>query len=183
MPWHARLGYLVAALLAFRLVWGFVGGHWSRFSTFTVHPSKVVAYLRGGHANGAGHSPIGSLSVLAMLTLLALQVGSGLFSEDSADFAGPLNRFVSTGAAKSFTLYHKDFGRWLVLALVGLHVAAIVFYKWRRHIGLTAAMVHGDKHVDPSFAQSRDDGKSRLTAALIFAIAAAAVTGLVIAAG
>jgi cytochrome b len=38
MVWHFRLGYAVLALLLFRLVWGLVGGRWSRFGAFLFGP-------------------------------------------------------------------------------------------------------------------------------------------------
>ena len=47
MSWHARIGYAVLTLLLFRLLWGVVGGHWSRFSSFVYSPRSMVAYLRG----------------------------------------------------------------------------------------------------------------------------------------
>ena len=46
MTWHGRLGYTVLSLLLFRIVWGFIGGHWSRFGSFAYGPSSVLAYLR-----------------------------------------------------------------------------------------------------------------------------------------
>ena len=75
MVWHVRLGRGVLALLAFRLAWGFVGGHWSRFAAFVYGPRSVIAYLRGEAGPGGrydiGHSPVGALSVWALLGLLA----------------------------------------------------------------------------------------------------------------
>ena len=62
MDWHARLGYAVLALLLFRLAWGFIGGHWSRFATFLYAPRSVGAYLAGrGHPDHlVGHNPLGA---------------------------------------------------------------------------------------------------------------------------
>ena len=78
MNWHLRLGYAVLTLLLFRLVWGFVGGHWSRFGSFLYAPSSVLAYLRGRPEpeHRVGHSPLGALSVFALLLILLAQ---GLF--------------------------------------------------------------------------------------------------------
>ncbi len=72
MVWHFRLGYVVLALLAFRLVWGLVGGRWSRFASFVPTPGRLWRYLRGSsaEADSAGHSPLGALSVLALLGVL-----------------------------------------------------------------------------------------------------------------
>jgi len=61
MAWHFRLGYVVLSLLLFRLVWGFVGGHWSRFAVFVRSPATIAAYLRGHKTPEmeAGHNPLG----------------------------------------------------------------------------------------------------------------------------
>ena len=97
MNWHLRLGYTVLTLLLFRLVWGFVGGHWSRFSSFLYAPSTVLNYLRGQARpeHRVGHNPLGAFSVFALLAILLLQVGSGLFSDDEIAFTGPLVSLVS----------------------------------------------------------------------------------------
>src|SRR4051812_12635798 len=68
MLWHGRIGYTVAALLIFRLVWGFMGGHWSRFRAFPPSPTAALRYLREKAAPlRPGHSPLGALSVYALL--------------------------------------------------------------------------------------------------------------------
>ena len=93
MVWHFRFGYVVISLLAFRLVWGLVGGRWSRFSSFIYAPGTVLRYLRGRSRAGehqVGHSPLGSLSVFALLVILALQVGTGLVADDEIANVGPL---------------------------------------------------------------------------------------------
>lgn len=97
MTWHFRFGYCVITLLMFRVVWGFVGGHWSRFASFVYPPTQIMAYLRtGGDASHkVGHNPLGALSVLAMLGILMLQVASGLMSDDEISASGPLVRWVS----------------------------------------------------------------------------------------
>jgi cytochrome b len=72
------LGYLVMGLLPVRLVWGFVGGHWSRFASFIYAPATVLRYLRGQSRPGehldVGHNPLGAGSVFALLAFLAVQV-------------------------------------------------------------------------------------------------------------
>ena len=84
MAWHFRCGYAVLTLLLFRMVWGLVGGHWSRFRSFLYSPATVLRYLRGQGApeHSVGHNPLGSGSVFALLGFLLLQVASGLFSDD-----------------------------------------------------------------------------------------------------
>ncbi|MGH6637141.1 MAG: cytochrome b/b6 domain-containing protein, partial [Polaromonas sp.] len=100
------------------------------------------------------------------------QVGTGLFSDDEIAFAGPLTRFVSNATVSLATNYHKNIGKWVLLALVLLHIAAIIFYL-RRKRNLVGAMLHGDKELVVAAPSSRDDTVSRLAALLILAVCAA----------
>ncbi len=173
MVWHLRLGYVVLALLLFRIVWGLVGGRWSRFSAFIYAPRTVVAYLKGNGkpAHAVGHSPIGAGSVFAMLGLLLAQVASGLVSDDEIATAGPLTRFVSNATISLASNYHANIGKWLLLAIVMLHIAAIAYYLLRRH-NLVGAMLHGDKEVVAAVPSSRDDVLSRLAALALLLLCA-----------
>ncbi len=107
MVWHFRIGYVVFALIGFRIIWGFIGGRWSRFSSFIYSPASVMRYLRGlpraDDRFHVGHNPLGSGSVLAMLALLAVQVATGLVADDEISNVGPLNRLVSAAVATSAT--------------------------------------------------------------------------------
>ncbi|MGH8848132.1 MAG: cytochrome b/b6 domain-containing protein, partial [Polaromonas sp.] len=174
MVWHFRFGYSVLALLLFRIIWGLVGGRWSRFGAFIYAPQSVIDYLKGQGRpeHGVGHSPVGAGSVFAMLGFLVAQVGTGLFSDDEIAFAGPLTRFVSNATVSLATNYHKNIGKWVLLALVLLHIAAIIFYLRRKH-NLVGAMLHGDKELVVAAPSSRDDTASRLAALLILAVCAA----------
>ena len=173
MVWHFRFGYTVLALLLFRIIWGLVGGRWSRFGAFIYAPQSVINYLKGQGKpeHGVGHSPIGAGSVFAMLGFLVAQVGTGLLSDDEIAFAGPLTRFVSNAVVSLSTNYHKNIGKWVLLALVVLHIAAIVYYLSRKH-NLVAAMLHGDKELVVQAPPSRDDTVSRVAAVLILAVCA-----------
>ncbi|MDP3760544.1 MAG: cytochrome b/b6 domain-containing protein [Ramlibacter sp.] len=181
MAWHARLGYAVASLLLFRAAWGVVGGHWSRFATFTYSPRVILDHLRGRSAAGLaiGHSPLGSASVYALLALLAAQVATGLFSADLEEFAGPLNVFVSNATARLVTAYHKNIGEPALIALVLLHVAAVAYYHLRRGLNLIGPMVHGDKTLAEPAPASRDDWRTRVLAAVLLILAAGAIAALV----
>lgn len=174
MVWHLRLGYVVLALLVFRLVWGLVGGRWSRFGAFLYSPARLVRYLRGaGHPeDGVGHSPLGALSVFALLAVLVAQVGTGLLSDDEIAFSGPLTRFVSNAVVGQVTGYHKEIGQYLVLGLVALHLLAIVFYVVVRKHRLVRPMLHGDKELPLPVAPSRDDLASRIAAVVALALGA-----------
>lgn len=180
MLWHFRFGYAVLTLLLFRIVWGLVGGRWSRFGAFIYAPQTIIDYLkgRGKPEHSVGHNPPGAGSVFAMLAALLAQVGSGLFSDDDIAFAGPLTRFVSNATVSLATNYHKNIGKWIILALVLLHIAVIVFYLSRKH-NLVNAMLHGDKNLVVPVPSSRDDAFSRTGAVVTLGICAALVAWLV----
>jgi cytochrome b len=171
IDWHARLGSLVLALLLFRVVWGVVGGRWSRFRSFLPTPAKVLRYLRGESTpeQEAGHSPLGALSLLAMLLMLLAQVATGLVSDDGGGFTGPLNAWVSSGVGETATLLHKAYGQWMLLGLVLLHIAAIAFYRIARKRKLVQAMLDGDKLLPRGrvVPPARDDAGTRTLGAVI----------------
>jgi cytochrome b len=178
MVWHFRLGYTIMALLLFRIIWGLVGGRWSRFASFVRGPGTIVRYLRGQsrpeeHAE-VGHNPLGALSVLGLLGVLVLQVACGLVADDEIANVGPLNRFVSSELASWATSWHKGPGKLLLLVLVGLHVAAILFYKLAKRLDLIGPMVRGDKPLPADTPASRDDLATRVLALVVFAACAAA---------
>jgi cytochrome b len=177
MEWHLRLGHLVLALLVFRLLWGLVGGRWSRFASFVYAPTTLWRYLRGqGPARErleVGHSPVGALSVFALLGVLLAQVSTGLVADDQIAFVGPLNRFVATDTGLWATSLHKTWGQWLIIGLVALHVAAIVGYLLKQK-NLVKPMLHGDKLLPPGTPASAD-GLAQRGLALLLALGAGAL--------
>jgi len=187
MPWHFRFGYVVFALLVFRLLWGFVGGRWSRFRSFAYGPASLVRYLKGtpraSDAFDIGHSPTGALSVFALLVFLVLQVATGLVSWDEIlQIGGPLNTFVSDATASKALWYHKQVGQRVIITLVVLHVAAVLFYLLRRKRDLVAPMWHGDKPLADGTLAAADSRSTRMLALLLAGLCAGLV-GWVVALG
>lgn len=178
MQWHMRLGYTVIGLLLFRIVWGFVGPHHARFSSFLPKPQQLMAYattlLKRDSKPSVGHNPIGAVMVVVLLAMVAVQAFTGLFTSDDIVWAGPFYPSVSTALSTQMgSLHHENFEwlQWLIVA----HVAAIVFYAvWKRQ-RLVPPMVHGHKSADlvPPEQAIKD---SRLVLAIVIA---AAVTALV----
>jgi len=149
--WHFYIGYAVGGLLLFRVIWGFIGPRPARFAALFWHPADVWRYARGlasrKPSGAAGHSPIGSVSVLAMLVVLAVQVVTGLCAEDDALFSsGPLAGYLSPSTIVTMTAIHY-YNSKLVLALVGLHVLAIAWYLFWKRENLVVAMISGWKCV------------------------------------
>ena len=181
MVWHFRMGYPVLSSLLFRLVWGFVGGSWSRFNVFVVGPTAIWRYLqgRGTAAQSVGHNPLGALSVLGLLAFAVLQVATGLVSDDEIATTGPLANMAPSDWVGRATYYHSDIGKDILIALVLLHIGAIIFYRVRRKEKLVLAIVMGERELTESSENACNDVRSRLLACLVFTVCAGLVAGLV----
>jgi cytochrome b len=139
----------------------------------------VLRYLHGqsraDEHHDVGHNPLGSFSVFALLGVLALQVASGLVADDEIANVGPLNRFVSAALAGRATHWHKDYGQWILLALVALHVAAILYYLLGKRRNLVRPMLVGDKALPAGTPAAADGATNRLLALLLAALCAGGV--------
>jgi cytochrome b len=113
------------------------------------------------------------------LVILLLQVGSGLFSDDEIAFTGPLVSLVSGEAVNLATSYHKNVGKFIVLALVALHLLAIGYYRFSKKENLVRPMIVGDKQVPTAVPSARDSTQSRLLALGVLCLCALVVYGLV----
>ena len=183
MLWHFRLGYVVFTLLAFRVLWGLVGGRWSRFASFIYAPATTLRYLRGqsraDEHHEVGHNPLGAFSVFGLLAILAAQIGTGLFADDEISNTGPLIKLVSGATSALLTKWHKSFGQWLIITLVLLHLAAIVYYFVRKKQNLVRPMLVGDKALGPDVPASVDSAASRALALVLLGACAALVAWVV----
>src|SRR5688572_8103704 len=128
--WHIWSGFAILTLLVFRLLWGLFGSSTARFANFVRGPAVVRDYLRDNSTwRFAGHSPLGALSVVALLAAVAVQVGLGLVSVDEDGLnEGPLAQLVSLETSEAARDLHESFFN-ILLALIVVHVAAIVFYR------------------------------------------------------
>jgi len=149
--WHFYLGYSVLGLLAFRLVWGFIGPAPVRWSLIFPRPTALKNYIshitKREPSGTAGHNPLGSLSVLMLLLLLLAQATTGLFIETEDFFeSGPLYNLVSQSTVDTLTWLHHLISK-LFLGMVILHLTAILFYRFWKHEDLIKPMITGWKWV------------------------------------
>lgn len=132
---HVTLGYTMAGLVVFRIIWGLIGTSYARFGSFVPRPSEIKAYVVSMFTRSPrhylGHNPLGALSVLAMLALTLLITASGYVIYE--DLGGDLFEELHEGAAN------------LMLAIVGLHVAGVVMSSLRHKENLVRAMIDGYK--------------------------------------
>lgn len=168
MDWHGRVGVLIAGLIGFRLAWGLIGSTHSRFVSFVRGPAAIGAYLRG-QWHGLGHNPLGALSVLGLLGVIGLQTAGGLFGNDDIAFQGPLYGLVSKDTSDWLTGLHRK-GFWLVLLLVGLHLAAIAFYTRVKREQLVGPMITGRKQIAATTAAVEPRGGGWIALALALAV-------------
>ncbi len=145
IDWHMRCGLAVLALLLFRLLWGVLGSSTARFASFVAAPRAVLDYFAGMRRDAAphiGHNPAGGWMVLVMLATLLAIVLCGLFANDDIMSEGPLAHLVSERLSDLATEWHES-GFYMLLVLVGLHVAAIAFYLLVKKDNLVRPMLTG----------------------------------------
>ena len=181
LTWHFRIGYFIASLLLFRLVWGFVGGYWSRFANFRWSLAGFRLALRNGlqEPPHLGHGYAGSWAVLSLLFVLIAQVATGLFSDNDISMAGPLSHLLDGDLVGTITGIHKEVTKLGVLLMVALHVVAIGFYALKRRQNLVPAMVKGDQATDTPSPPSADGTPQRLFGLAVWGACALAVWSLI----
>lgn len=160
MGFHKTCGVTILVLLVFRIIWGFVGSRESQFSAFIHGPQEVLRYARSmlqpGSRRHLGHNPLGGWSVLAMLTLLLVQAGTGLFANDDILTEGPLYSMVGKALSDRLTGIHEMNSAGLAVLII-LHICAIGFYYLIKKDNLVLPMITGDKkwpHYYPPASQS-----------------------------
>lgn len=147
MEWHRLSGYAILTLVIFRIYWGFVGSDTARFTQFIRGPRMAFAYVRslvkGRHVVAHGHNPVGGWSVLLMLATVSTMIVAGLFSVDVDGLeSGPLADHVSFETGRlAASVHHAVFN--VLLALVALHVLAILFYLVGLRLDLVTPMIRG----------------------------------------
>lgn len=176
MEWHGRFGHLIFGLIVFRVVWGVIGSTTARFAHFVRGPGAIKAYVQG-RWRGIGHNPLGALSVLALLGLTGFQATTGLFANDDIAFSGPLSALVSSDTSNLLSGWHRQ-AEWFIYGLVGLHVAAVLYYTHVRKDNLVKPMVVGSKKVaDPTLESARGGGLVAFAVAVVITAAALWVSG------
>lgn len=172
-PWHYWSGYTILFLLLFRILWGFFGSSTARFASFVRGPASVLSYLRSGRWHTAGHSPLGALSVIALLLSMIVQVSTGLIQFDDDDFVGgPLSSLVGADVAETAHDVH-DANFNVLLALIALHIAAIFYYRLQRGQDLVGPMVSGRAELGDGVEPMRTAPAWRAIACAALALTAA----------
>jgi cytochrome b len=180
IEWHMRSGYAILALVLFRLMWGFAGSTYARFSSFLAGPVSCIGFLKKLLARApapyASHNPLGGWMVLVMLLALLVQTGTGLFANDDLLSEGPLASLIAKELSDRLTSFHSWNFNFLLL-LAGLHIAAVLYHWGVMKENLVGAMFTGMKHMpaDPAPGNSPVRFASPWLALVLLAVAAVAV--------
>jgi len=182
MDIHVMSGHVVLALILFRLGWGVFGGKHARFSDFIKGPGEVLAYTKklisGDTPAHKGHNPMGALSVLAVLAVLIVQVSTGLFANDDILTEGPLASEVSKSTSDYLTYLHYQSG-YVLYGLIGLHLAAVLFYTIKGH-PIIVAMISGKMSGLPENSEADSpSSQKKLRGSWIAAIIFAAISSAI----
>jgi cytochrome b len=180
MTWHMYSGYTILTLVLFRILWGFVGSTHARFTDFIYGPRALIAYIKTlpsrTAAKFAGHNPLGGISVVLILLCVLAQAGTGLFANDDIINEGPLVKHVTKELSDWLTTIHKyNFN--LILVLIGVHVAAVLYYLIWKSENLIKPMFTGRKHLPAGAAPATM--RSVGFAVVLLAVCAAGVWFLV----
>jgi len=139
---HITLGYTAGGLVLFRLLWGFVGSRWARFSSFVRGPGAVLAYVKALAArqppHHTGHNPAGGWAVLALLGLMAATVGLGWATEMELLPASLEEAHEAAATA--------------LLCVVGVHLLGVLLGSLAHRENLVRAMFSGRKRAAPGDA-------------------------------
>ena len=172
LVWHLRGGLLMLALVVFRLCWGIWGSDTAKFCRFVRPFSEIRRYTQGRMSEDelVGHNPLGALMVIALLAALVFQTATGLFAADENTFtnSGFLNHLVSEHAGTLARKIHVNFFNVLAV-LAGVHIAAVLLYRFVKKQDLITPMINGFKTIDAK--QPKLAGMGQLFAALLVAIA------------
>ena len=181
MPQHVLCGYLMATLLIFRLIWGFVGSDTARFTRFLKSPLRCGSTPRPGLAARTRPSNRPQcrrgLDGACLLGLLCVQVATGLCANDEVSVQGPLAETVGSAASDWLSHIHAVNFR-LIEAAILLHVLAILSYRVLRGHRLVGPMISGNKPLPDTLLPPRMAGPARAIAA--FSVAAGVVAFVVL---
>lgn len=148
MQYHFYMGYSLSAVIIARVLYGFYGSYYARFSQFVKGPKSAFRFamslLSGRPKKYIGHNPVGALMVVALLLALTVQWGTGLFNSDEVFWFGPFNTLISQEWVSQLASIHR-FLPDILLGMVAVHVLAVFYHELCLKERLINAMIHGRK--------------------------------------
>ena len=170
LPVHVWAGQALAVLVIFRIIWWFVGGRYSRLSTYPLSPKALKAHitglLRGDNPLRAGHNPAGAWNIVIMITLLTLLVITGYVTWGGQELQGPM-AWVEYEAGEAAAEVHEALA-WLLLVAIAAHIAGVFVEVRIFGHPLLSAMTKGTMPVP---AEEAEKGRLALRGLAVLAVA------------
>jgi len=166
---HAYVGYIISALLLFRIVWGFMGSKHARFKDFIYSPAEILLHAKelisGKVKSYRGHNPLGGLMVVALLLSLVITTVSGLkvyglegygplaetntsYFISSANASSPMddeaNKHEESDSEEFWEEIHEFFANFTILLIV-FHILGVIVSSKVENENLVKAMITGYK--------------------------------------
>ncbi len=165
---HVFVGYLMGGLILFRVIWGFIGSTYARFSNFSYNWREVSNYLRGvlnrHPTHFLGHNPAGSWAVYLLLSLGLLIAISGLLTLGGEERQGPIAGLLNYSQGSLAHEFHEWLA-WIMLGMVVIHVIGVLVESLLHRENLITAMLTGYK---PSSADAiHADSHWKVSAAML----------------
>jgi cytochrome b len=140
--YHMLAGLMLGGLIILRLIWGWVGTKYARFSSFALHPKDLSEYfkgiLSGDKKRWAGHNPASSWAALIMMGSTMMLAITGVL--------------MTSGAKETFEDVHELFST-VLLVTVLLHIAGVLLHALRHQDGISLSMIHGKKEVSEGHSE------------------------------
>lgn len=157
--WHILFGLAAGFLLLLRIVLGLVGSRYARFTRLPLRPTQALEYVRGllngGAQRHAGHSPGSAWAALAMFAAVPALLATGLWA--GRDPWEDVHGFLA----------------YALMAVIGLHLAGLVWHTLQHRENIAVAMLSGRKLGRPEDAIE----SAQPAWALVFVVAATAWIG------
>jgi len=157
LEYHLYSGYAILWIVLMRLYWGLVGSSTARFINFVRGPKAILDYATTLHRRDTphahGHNALGAISIVVMLGLVLTVVILGLFAVDvDGLYSGPLSSYVTFKQGRHIAHLHYDWFN-ILLWMIGLHLAAVLFYFLYKRQNLIGPMISGKRRGEASEPQ------------------------------
>jgi len=159
LEYHLYSGYAILWIVLMRLYWGLVGSSTARFVNFVRGPKAILDYATTLHRRDTphahGHNALGAISIVVMLGLVLTVVILGLFAVDvDGLYSGPLSSYVTFKQGRHIAHLHYDWFN-ILLWMIGLHLAAVLFYFLYKRQNLIGPMISGKRRGEASEPQMK----------------------------